>query len=56
VDAQPAITEENDPPRVENLLYLLQAVIKHEQEEVRLGTSFLTRKSVAVVSDSKAAA
>jgi hypothetical protein len=49
------ITEEEDPPRVEELLHLLQAVIKDDQEEVRLRMSFLTRKYAAVVSDSKAA-
>jgi hypothetical protein len=49
------ITEEQDPPRVEELLHLLQAVIKDDQEEVRLRMSFLTRKYAAAVSDSKAA-
>jgi hypothetical protein len=49
------ITEEKDPPRVEELLRLLQAVIKDDQEEVRLRMSFLTRKYAAVVSDSNAA-
>jgi hypothetical protein len=49
------ITEGQDPPRVEELLHLLQAVIKDDQEEVRLRMSFLTRKYAAVVSDSKAA-
>ena len=49
------ITEEQDPPRVEELLHLLQAVIKDDQEEVRLRMSFLTRKYAAVVNDSKAA-
>ena len=49
------ITEEKDPPRVKELLHLLQAVIKDDQEEVRLRMSFLTRKFAAVVSDSKAA-
>ena len=49
------ITEEKDPPRVEELLHLLQAVIKDDQEEVRLRMSFLTRKYAAAVSDSKAA-
>ena len=49
------ITEEKDPPRVDELLHLLQAVIKDDQEEVRLRTSFLTRKYAAVVGDSKAA-
>ena len=44
------VTEEKDPPRVEELLHLLQAVIKDDQEEVRLRMSFLTE-----VSDSKAA-
>src|SRR6267154_6061133 len=48
------ITEEKDPPRVEELLRLLQAVIKDDQEEVRLRMSFLTRKYAAVVSDSNA--
>jgi hypothetical protein len=36
-------------------LRLLQAVIKDDQEEVRLRMSFLTRKYAAVVSDSNAA-
>ena len=49
------ITEEQDPPRVDELLHLLQAVIKDDQEEVRLRMSFLTRKYAAVVNDSKAA-
>jgi hypothetical protein len=49
------ITEEKDPPRVEELLRLLQAVIKDDQEEVRLRMSFLARKYAAVVSDSNAA-
>ena len=49
------VTEEKDPPRVEELLHLLQAVIKDDQEEVRLRMSFLTREYAAEVSDSKAA-
>ena len=42
------ITEEKDLQELE-LLHLLQAVIKDDQEEVRLRMSSLTRKYAAVV-------
>ena len=46
---------EPDPVKVEDLLALLHAVIKDEQEEIRVRTAFLTSKYAAAVSDAKAA-
>jgi hypothetical protein len=38
------IVEENDPDKTEELLSLLQAVIKDDQEEVRLRMHYLAQK------------
>jgi hypothetical protein len=49
------IRVEQDPERVNDLIALLQAVIKDDQEEVRTRLAFLTSKYAAVISDAKAA-
>jgi uncharacterized membrane protein YvbJ len=38
------IVDEDDPDKVEELLSLLQVVIKDDQEEVKLRLNYLTRK------------
>jgi len=38
------IVDEDDPGKVEELLSLLQVVIKDDQEEVKLRLNYLTRK------------
>ena len=48
-------TAENDPHRVEELISLLRAVIRDDQEEIRTRMSFLAKKFADVISDSKAA-
>jgi hypothetical protein len=49
------IRVEQDPERVNDLIALLQAVIKDDQEEVRTRLAFLTSKYAAAISDAKAA-
>jgi hypothetical protein len=49
------ITAEKDPHRVEELISLLRAVIRDDQQEIRTRMSFLAKKFAGVVSDSKAA-
>ena len=46
---------ERDPHKVEELISLLQAIIRDDQEEVRTRMSFLAKKYANVISDSKAA-
>ena len=46
---------EGDPEKQEELLSLLQAVIRDDQEEVRVRLAFLTKKYASVISESKAA-
>jgi len=49
------IVAEEDPDRVEDLISLLQAVVRDDQEEVRTRMAFLVKKYANVISDSKAA-
>jgi len=49
------ITAENDPHHTEELISLLRAVIRDDQEEIRTRMSFLAKKFADVISDSKAA-
>jgi hypothetical protein len=44
-----------DSEKEEDLLFLLQAVIKENQEEVKIRMAFLRRKYASVISESKAA-
>jgi hypothetical protein len=46
---------EKDPHKAEELISLLQAVIRDDQEEVRIRLAFLAKKYAAFLSDSKAA-
>jgi hypothetical protein len=46
---------EKDPHKAEELISLLQAVIRDDQEEVRIRLAFLAKKYAAFFSDSKAA-
>jgi hypothetical protein len=48
------IVNEKVPEKATDLITLLQAVIKNDQDEIRIRMEFLARK-YAVVSDSKAA-
>ena len=45
----------DDPQKERDLLSLLQAVIREDQEEVRLRMAFLAKKYAAVISDTNAA-
>lgn len=49
------ILTERDPHKVEELISLLRAVMRDDQEEVRTRMSFLVKKYANVISDSKAA-
>lgn len=49
------IGRERDSERVHNLIALLQAVIKDDQEEIRVRMAFLQSRFAAVVSDAKGA-
>jgi hypothetical protein len=49
------VLSEKDPHKAEELISLLQAVIKDDQEEVRLRLAFLAKKYAEAISDSKAA-
>ena len=49
------ILKEPDPEKTSELIALLQAVIKEDQEEVRLRLAFLNSKYCAAISDAKAA-
>ena len=46
---------ERDPHKVEELISLLRAVMRDDQEEVRTRMSFLVKKYANVISESKAA-
>jgi hypothetical protein len=46
---------EKDPQKAQDLLSLLQAVIKEDHEEVRVRMAFLAKKYASVISDAKAA-
>ena len=43
-----------DPQKEQELISLLQAVIKQDQEEMRIRMAFLAKKYAAVISDAKA--
>jgi hypothetical protein len=45
----------DDPQKERELLSLLQAVIREDQEEIRLRMAFLAKKYAAVISDANAA-
>ena len=45
----------DDPQKEREHLSLLQAVIREDQEEVRLQMAFLAKKYAAVISDTNAA-
>ena len=49
------IAAEDDPFRVTELADLLQAVVKEDQEEIRIRMAFLKRKYSDVIKDTKAA-
>ena len=48
------IAQEKDPEKAEDLMSLLQAVMKDDQEDIRIRMAFLAKK-YGLVSDSKAA-
>jgi len=48
------IVKENDPEKAKDLISLLQAVIKDDQDDIRIRMAFLAKK-YAVISGSKAA-
>jgi hypothetical protein len=48
------IVNEKDPEKYKDLISLLQAVIKDNQDEIRIRMAFLAKK-YGIVSDSKAA-
>jgi hypothetical protein len=48
------ILNEKDPETVRDLISLLQAVIKEDQEEVRIRLTFLTKKYAKALTDSQA--
>jgi len=45
----------DDPRKEQELISLLQAVIREDQEEMRIRMAFLAKKYAAVISDAKAA-
>jgi cytochrome c-type biogenesis protein CcmH/NrfG len=49
------ITAEKDPHRVEELISLLRAVIRDDQEEIRTRMGLLAKEYAGVISNSKAA-
>jgi hypothetical protein len=49
------IAAEKDPARVSELADLLHAVVKEDQEEIRLRMAFLAKKYVDVIQQAKAA-
>ena len=49
------ILNEKDSHKAEELISLLQAVIKDDQEEVRVRMAFLAKNYAAVIGESKAA-
>ena len=49
------ILTEKNKQRAEELIALLQAVIKEDQEEIRIRMAFLAKKYSDVLSESKAA-
>jgi hypothetical protein len=49
------ITSEKDPQKEQELLSLLQAIIREDQEEVRIRMAFLAKQYAFAISDAKAA-
>ena len=49
------IAKEKDPQKEQDLVSILQAVMKEDQEEIRVRMAFLAKKYADVLSDSKAA-
>lgn len=49
------VLNETDPGRVEELLALLQAIIRDDQEEVKVRITFLAKKYGRFFTDAKAA-
>ena len=49
------IANEKDPQKEQDLVSVLQAVIKEDQEEIRVRMAFLAKKYADAISDSKAA-
>ena len=49
------ITDEVDPQRVEELISLLRAVVREDQEEIRIRMRFLVKKYAPVISKANAA-
>jgi len=49
------IVNERDSQKAEELIALMQAVIKDDHEEIRVRMAFLAKKYADAVSDSKAA-
>jgi len=48
------VVNEKDPEKAQDLMSLLQAVIKDDQEDIRIRMAFLAKK-YTFISDSKAA-
>jgi hypothetical protein len=48
------ILAERDPIRVDELITLMQAVIREDQEEIRVRMGFLAKKHADVIAESKA--
>jgi len=49
------IANEKDPQKEQDLVSVLQAVMKEDQEEIRVRMAFLAKKYANAISDSKAA-
>ena len=49
------ISNEKDPDKEQDLVSLLQAVIREDQEEIRVRIAFLAKKYASAVSGSNAA-
>ena len=49
------IANEKDPQKEQDLVSVLQAVIKEDQEEIRVRMAFLAKKYADLIGDSKAA-
>jgi len=49
------IANEKDPQKEQDLVSVLQAVMKQDQEEIRVRMAFLAKKYANAISDSKAA-
>ena len=49
------IANEKDPQKERDLVAVLQAVIREDQEEIRVRMAFLAKKYADAISDSKAA-